>query len=101
MVMLVLIVLIVAVATVFSVQNAVPVTLSFLVWRFSASLAVVVFLSVLTGMVIAALFSLSMRVKKSLPGKGRRPQGVGGYDKPTKDHSNPVVGGPPTPEDHS
>ena len=97
MIMLILIILIVAVVTVFSVQNAVPVTLSFVVWRFSASLAVLIFLSVLVGMVIAALFSLSMRVKKSLPGRRRRLTGAVTQDKPAQDRSSRDSGGPPNP----
>jgi uncharacterized integral membrane protein len=95
MIMFVLIVLIVAVVTVFSVQNAVPVTLSFFVWRFSASLAVLVFLSVLTGILIATLFSLSMRLRKSFPGKGRRLKGVESRGNAEQDHpKKPVVNGP-------
>jgi uncharacterized integral membrane protein len=95
MILLILIILIVAVVTVFSVQNAVPVTLSFLVWRFSASLAVLIFLAILTGMLIASLFSLSARVKKSLPGKGRRSKGAGVQDKPAQDRSSSGWSGPP------
>jgi lipopolysaccharide assembly protein A len=97
MIILILIILIVAVVTVFSVQNAVPVTLSFVVWRFSASLAVLVFLSILTGMVIATLFSLFMRVKKSLPGKGRRVKEAMTQDKPAQDRSSRDWSGPPNP----
>jgi uncharacterized integral membrane protein len=55
----------------FSVQNALPVTVWFFNWRFDASLAIVVFLSMLSGMVIAALFSLALRVRRSYRGRGR------------------------------
>lgn len=72
MVVLVLIVLIVAVVTIFSVQNAVPVTVSFMVWRFSSSLAVLIFLSILVGMLIAILFLFSLRLRKSFPRRARR-----------------------------
>jgi uncharacterized integral membrane protein len=50
----------------FSYQNAMPVTVSFYNWRFDASLAIVVFLSALAGIVIEALFILSLRVRKSV-----------------------------------
>jgi len=70
MIMFFLIIFVVAMATVFSVQNAVPVTVSFLAWRFSASLAVLIFLSILAGMLIASLFWFSIRLGRSLPKKG-------------------------------
>lgn len=50
----------------FSVQNAMPVTVWFYNWRFDASLAIVVFLSALAGIVIEALFILSLRLRKSV-----------------------------------
>lgn len=95
MIMFVLIILIVAVAMVFSVQNAVPVTLSFLAWQFSASLAVLIFLSILAGILIASLFSLSMRFRKSFPWKGRRlkrtenPSGAG-QNRPNRVENKPA-----------
>ncbi len=45
-------VIIVAAAVVFSYQNSLVVTLSFVTWQFTASLAIVVFLAVLAGMLI-------------------------------------------------
>jgi uncharacterized integral membrane protein len=59
------------VVALFSIQNAAPVTVWFYNWQFSASLAVVVFLSVLTGMVVMALFSLSLRVRRSLRNRAK------------------------------
>ena len=53
---LLILVLIVLVA-VFSVQNAGPVAISFLMWRFEASLAIVIFLVLLSGVVIGAALS--------------------------------------------
>jgi uncharacterized integral membrane protein len=46
------------------VQNALPVTVTLLAWHFDASLAMVVILSVLTGMVIMALLFLLAGAKK-------------------------------------
>ncbi|MEK6689678.1 MAG: LapA family protein [Nitrospirota bacterium] len=66
MFILILIILIIAIVTVFSVQNANPVTISFLYWRFNASLAIVVFLSLLCGMTVTTLILFSIRLKKSL-----------------------------------
>jgi uncharacterized integral membrane protein len=79
-----LILLLCAIVVVFSVQNAGLVAISFLTWRFEASLAMVVFLCVLTGvmtgMLIMATYSLrrSARQKKasSPPEKGSSPKGT-------------------------
>jgi uncharacterized integral membrane protein len=69
MFIIILIILIVAAVTIFSVQNAAPVTVSFLYWKFDASLAIVIFLAVLTGMIITILLSLPIRFKQSLKKK--------------------------------
>lgn len=50
MIATIFIMIIVTLVAIFSVQNAEPVTISFLYWKFEASLAIVVFLSVLCGM---------------------------------------------------
>ncbi len=69
-----LVVVLIAVAVIFSVQNASPVALSFLFWHFEASLAIVVLLTLVMGMIIGmAILSWSrvkrtMRKKKELPG---------------------------------
>ena len=62
-------ILVIAVAVIFSAQNAIPVTLKFVTWRFSASLAIVVFLSVLTGMVIMGLLWMRASFRKRLKRK--------------------------------
>ena len=64
MAIIVFAVLIVAAAVIFSAQNAVPVTLKFITWQFSASLAIVIFLAVLTGMVIMGLLWIGTGFKK-------------------------------------
>jgi len=58
--------LVLAVAVVFSAQNAGPVTLAFIKWQFSASLAIVVFLAMLTGMLVMGLFWIGVGFKKKL-----------------------------------
>ena len=57
----------------FSIQNAAPVTVWFYNWRFDASLAIVVFLSALAGIVIEALFLVSLRLRRSMKGRARKP----------------------------
>jgi uncharacterized integral membrane protein len=71
MAILLLVVLIIAAAVIFSYQNGAVVTLSFITWNFSASLAIVVFLAVLAGMVIMGLLWMSASFKKSFR-KGRK-----------------------------
>ncbi len=61
---LVVIIVLVALMVLFSVQNAMPVAISFLFWRFEASLAIVVFLSVVTGVAITAIVLYSGRIRK-------------------------------------
>ena len=56
-------VLVIAVVVIFSVQNAVPVFVTFLAWKFGASLAVIVFLAFVIGIVVAAFFSLALRLR--------------------------------------
>jgi uncharacterized integral membrane protein len=77
-----LILLLCAIVVLFSVQNAGPVAITFLAWRFEASLAIVVFLcvviGVVTGMLVMAMYSLrrSARRKKAAP-----PPGTGSMQK--------------------
>jgi len=62
---LILALLIIAVVAVFSAQNALPVSIVFLFWKFQASLAIVIFLSVLIGVVIASIIFLWLRIRKT------------------------------------
>jgi len=64
MITIVLLLIIITVVTIFSVQNAAPVAVTFLFWRFEASLAIVVFLSVLAGIVITVIIIFSERIKQ-------------------------------------
>ena len=58
-------VLVIAAVVIFSVQNAAPVSVAFLTWKFGASLAVVVFLAFVVGIIVTALFSLALRLKSA------------------------------------
>ncbi|KAF0181083.1 MAG: hypothetical protein FD164_1634 [Nitrospirae bacterium] len=70
MLSLVLAIIVLAAVVVFSVQNASPVAVSFFLWRFEASLAVVIFLSVLAGVIIGLLLSAAYSMKRT--GRKRR-----------------------------
>jgi lipopolysaccharide assembly protein A len=64
---LILVIIILLPVTAFSVQNAGPVAISFFFWKFEASLAIIVFLSVLIGAVIGSIitfFFMARRTKK-------------------------------------
>ena len=63
--MFIVILFLIAIGTValFSVQNAIPVTITFLFWKFEASLAIVIFLSVLLGVLIGAIARSFMKYK--------------------------------------
>ncbi len=72
---LAIIVVCVALAVLFAVQNSAPVTVSFLFWRFDASLAIVILLSVLVGAIIASLLFLSSRLRGKMK-KKKEKQGI-------------------------
>ncbi len=55
---------IIAIIALVTVQNATPVVVTFLIWRFEASLSVIVFLSVFAGLLMAAIFILSGYFKR-------------------------------------
>jgi len=69
MVSLIVVLLVVFLVALFSVQNASPVAISFLFWRFEASLAIVIFLSVLAGVLVTVIIYSSRAVKKALVAK--------------------------------
>lgn len=63
MFILILFLVAIGVVALFSVQNAIPVTITFLFWKFEASLAIVIFLSVLLGVLIGAIARSFMKYK--------------------------------------
>ena len=73
MLMSVVLIVLIVLAAVFSVQNAAPVTMSFFAWNFQASLALVVLMSLLSGMVIASIFYSILRLKSALRKKQEQP----------------------------
>ena len=72
MITLVLVIIIVAVVAVFSLQNATPVSVMFLAWHFEASLAIIILLSVLTGLISGMIILLSIRFVRSARKKERQ-----------------------------
>ena len=58
-----LVVIIILLVAIFSVQNADPVQFTFLFWKFEASLAIVIFLSVLSGLITGITISFLLRLK--------------------------------------
>lgn len=75
MISVVLVFIIIAVIAVFSVQNADPVAITFLFWSFKASLAIVIFLSVLSGIMIAVIISLPGRFRRMSESRASRKAG--------------------------
>lgn len=65
MITIILAVIIILIVAVFSVQNAAPAAISFLFWRFDASLAIVIFLSVFAGLIIGVTIMSWFRIKRS------------------------------------
>ncbi len=57
---------------VFSVQNAAPVAVSFLAWHTQASLAVIIFLSVVIGALIGIILSSFWMLKRSARKKAQK-----------------------------
>jgi putative membrane protein len=49
----------------FAAQNAAPVVISFLFWKFEASLAIVIFLSLLAGALLTAFTSFWIHLRKT------------------------------------
>jgi uncharacterized integral membrane protein len=62
---LIIALLIIAVVAIFSTQNALPVSIVFLFWKFQASLAIVIFLSALTGVIVALIIFLWLRIRRT------------------------------------
>ncbi len=65
MITLIFVVVIIVVVAAFSAQNAAPVAVSFLMWRFEASLALVIVLSLLAGVVIGMAVLSWLRLRRS------------------------------------
>jgi uncharacterized integral membrane protein len=72
----VIVLIIVASVVLFSIQNAAPVEVTFLAWKFQTSLAALTFISFLGGVIVTALVSLSRHVKRFWVSRNTKGQGV-------------------------
>ncbi len=63
MVTIVIAVLIVIVIAIFALQNAAPVSISFILWKIEASVAIIIFLCTIAGIIIGMIFSALLRLK--------------------------------------
>ncbi len=82
MITLILVIVIVVAVAAFSAQNAAPVAVSFLAWHFEASLALVIVLSLFSGMIIGVAFLSMLRLRRSV--KKRRKASEAGNAAPGK-----------------
>ena len=62
----IIVVIIAVIVTLFSVQNAMPVSISFLAWQFDASLAIIALLFFLAGMVTGTVMLFWIRVRRNV-----------------------------------
>lgn len=60
------IIVIIVVVAAFSAQNAAPVAVSFLTWHFEASLALVIVLSLFSGVIIGMGLLSALRLRRSI-----------------------------------
>ena len=60
---LIILLIVLSLVAIFSVQNATPVIITFLFWKFEASLALVIFLSAFSGIIAGAIFASLLRRK--------------------------------------
>jgi uncharacterized integral membrane protein len=65
MAIVILLLIVIFVVAVFSIQNALPVEITFFLWKFEASLAIIVFLSMLCGMIAGAIILSLLKMKSS------------------------------------
>lgn len=65
MVTIVIAVLIVILIAIFALQNAAPVSISFIFWKFEASVAIIIFLCTIAGIIIGMILSTLLRLKLS------------------------------------
>jgi len=65
LVLFVILLIVVVIVAIFSVQNAAPVAITFLFWKFEASLAIVLFLTVIAGVIAGILIVMLLKMKAS------------------------------------
>jgi uncharacterized integral membrane protein len=70
---IIILLVLVSIVAIISVQNAAPVVLTILFWKIDISLAVIIFLSILAGIFMAAVFALSGQVRRLFSRKQAKP----------------------------
>ncbi|MBA7529546.1 Lipopolysaccharide assembly protein A [subsurface metagenome] len=75
-VQLIVAIIVAILAVVFALQNAVPITVSFLTWRFESSLALVLLITVALGIIISLLVSVPsmIRTRRIISGQKKKIQ---------------------------
>ena len=63
-VQLIVAIIVAILAVVFALQNAIPITVSFLTWRFESSLALVLLITVALGVIMSLLVSVPSMIKR-------------------------------------
>lgn len=61
------VVAIITLVAIFAIQNATPVAISFLFWKFEASVAILIFLCAFAGVILGVVLSASLKSKLSSP----------------------------------
>jgi len=61
---LIMSIVIAMIVVVFALQNAVPITVSFLTWKFESSLALLLLITIALGVLMSALVSMPSKIKK-------------------------------------
>jgi len=75
MIAAILVFIVVILVVFFSVQNAKPVVISFLLWKFEASLSIIILLTVLSSVIITIIAVSSWSMKRTFK---RKKKAVGG-----------------------
>ncbi len=62
---IIILLIVLLIIAIFSAQNALPVAITLFFWKFEASLAIVIFLAALSGMIAGAIITSLLRFKLS------------------------------------
>jgi uncharacterized membrane protein YciS (DUF1049 family) len=86
---LILALVIAIIAVIFALQNTPVVTISFLVWKVTGSLSLVLLVTLAIGVLIGVLFLIPSAIKTSIQASGHRKR-VGVLEKELSDHKTQV-----------
>jgi len=59
-------------AVIFALQNAVPVTVSFIIWRVESSLALILIITFIAGLATSFLFNTLTRIRRTRSGSDQK-----------------------------